>query len=168
MLQFEINNLLVIKFCWDLRLEYALFIRLFSCLGGCDRGGPGWRECPYPWVCQPPHAARANGVPRQESPHHGNALSLSVVLWTHDSVNFMNTASFRCLECVSSVFHYYLMYMGTKIAKFWILFHFLFLKKFLNQFLYLFLASCVWICFTLITIVYFDIEVKFLPFGYFL
>lgn len=44
---------------------------------------------------------------------------LSVVLWTRDGVDFMNTASFRCLEfCVSSVFHYYLMYMGTKIAKF--------------------------------------------------
>lgn len=90
-------------------------------------------------MCQPPHAAGANGVPRQESPHHGtNALSLSVVLWTHDSVDFMNTASFRCLEfCVSSVFHYYLMYMGTKIAKFLFLFHFLFKKKILNQILYL-------------------------------
>lgn len=108
-----------------------MFICLFLCLGGCDRGGSWWRECPYPGVCQPPHAAGANGVPRQESPHHGtNALSLSLVLWTHDSVDFMNTASFRCLEfCVSSVFHYYLTYMGTKIAKFWILFHFLLKNK---------------------------------------
>lgn len=116
-----------------------MFICLFLYLGGCDCGGSWWRECPYPGVCQPPHAAGANGVPCQESPHHGtNALSLSVVLWTRDSVDFMNTASFRCLEfCVSSVFHYYLMYMGTKIAKFWILFHFLLKSKILNQFLYL-------------------------------
>lgn len=72
--------------------------------------------------------------------------------------------------CVSYVFHYYLMYLGTKIRKFWSLFGFLFFFLFLNQFLYLFFLffgfMCV-ICFTLITIVYFDNEVKFLPFGYF-
>lgn len=72
--------------------------------------------------------------------------------------------------CVSYVFHYYLLYLGTKIRKFWSLFGFLFFFNFWISFFiffFNFLASCVWFVFTLITIVYFDNEVKFLPFGYF-
>ena len=47
---------------------------IFLCIGGRDCCGPGWRKCPYPRMCQPSHIAGADGVPGQESPHHGNHL----------------------------------------------------------------------------------------------